>query len=145
HAFTDDVLADHDAVAIAAMIRNREISVEEAVRAAVARAEWVNGTLNAIELATFMPALLAAVNPHGGTIGGVPTFIKDNTDMEGLPTRHGSRAMNPRPAKRHSAFAAQFLSQGFIVLGKSRLPEFGFNASTEFVDEPPARNPWNPE
>ena len=30
------------------------------------------------------------------------------------------------------------------MLGKSRLPEFGFSASTEYVDDEPVRNPWNP-
>jgi amidase len=29
------------------------------------------------------------------------------------------------------------------LLGKSRLPEFGFNATTEFMTGEPARNPWN--
>ncbi|HSW14141.1 MAG TPA: amidase, partial [Solimonas sp.] len=38
----------------------------------------------------------------------------------------------------------QYLAQGFTVLGKSRLPEFGFNASTEFIGGlPPTRNPWH--
>jgi amidase len=29
------------------------------------------------------------------------------------------------------------------VLGKSTMPEFGFNASTEYATLPPTRNPWN--
>lgn len=35
------------------------------------------------------------------------------------------------------------LSQGYICLGKSTLPEFGFNASTEPAQGDPTRNPWN--
>lgn len=146
HAFSDsDVLARHDAVELAALIRTRQISAEEAARAAIARAERVNGTLNAIELDTFAQALNTAAAPRSGVFAGVPTFIKDNIDLAGLPTRHGSRAVNPRPARRNGYFAQQFLAQGFTVLGKSTLPEFGFNASTEFAGEPPTRNPWNPE
>ena len=34
---------------------------------------------------------------------------------------------------------------GVTVLGKSRLPEFGFSASTEFVRQEPTRNPWHVE
>lgn len=30
------------------------------------------------------------------------------------------------------------------MIGKSRLPEFGLNASTEFMTGEPTRNPWNP-
>ena len=119
HAFTDDVLADHDATALAALIRDRKISATEAAQAAVARAGRVNGILNAIELPTFEAALAATRAPQKGVFAGVPTFIKDNTDLEGLPTRHGSRAVNPGPAKKHGAFAEQFLAQGFTVLGKS--------------------------
>lgn len=145
HAFTDDVLADHDGVALAALIAGGEISAAEATEAAVRRAGHVNAIINAIELPAFKAAHSAARHPHRGVFAGVPTFIKDNTDIEGLPTRHGSRAVNPQPAKKHGAFAEQYLAQGFVVLGKSSLPEFGFNASTEFAGEHPTRNPWNPE
>ena len=32
---------------------------------------------------------------------------------------------------------------GTTTLGKTRLSEYGFSASAEFVDEPPVRNPWH--
>lgn len=145
HAFSSaDVLADHDAVALAELIRKRHISAREAAEAAIARVEKVNGVLNAVELPDYEQALAAAGRSSTGVFAGVPTFIKDNTDLAGLPTRHGSRAVNPGPAKKHGAFAQQFLGQGFTVLGKSSLPEFGFNATTEFAGEAPTRNPWNP-
>jgi len=35
------------------------------------------------------------------------------------------------------------LAQGFLCLGKSTLPEFGFNATTEPLHDAPSRNPWN--
>lgn len=143
HAFHDDLLADHDAVALADLLRRREVSAYELAEAAIARAYRVNGALSAIELPAYEAALKAAKQPPSGVFAGVPTFIKDNTDLEGLPTRHGSRAVNPLPAKKHGAFAQQFLAQGFTVLGKSSLPEFGFNASTEFAGEHPTRNPWH--
>jgi amidase len=73
----------------------------------------------------------------------VPTFVKDDTDVQGLPTAHGSGAFRPRPAKRHGPAARQFLAQGFVLLGKSRLPEFGLSATTEYAARAPVRNPWN--
>ena len=33
--------------------------------------------------------------------------------------------------------------QGFTLIGKSTLPEFGLNATTEFAHRAPTRNPWN--
>lgn len=143
HAFTDDVLADLDAVALADLVRTRQASAQELAEAAIARAARVNEHINAIELADYDMARRQAQDPREGVFAGVPTFIKDNTDLAGLPTRHGSRATPATPAKRHGAFAQQFLAQGFTVLGKSTLPEFGFNATTEFEEGAPTRNPWH--
>ena len=145
HAFTGDVLADHDAVALAALIRSGELSASEVTEAAIARARKVNGTLNAIEHEIFAHALLTSDSRKpAGVFGGVPTFVKDNADMQGLPTRSGTRAATAHVAKKHGPFTEQYLAQGFTVLGKSSLPEFGFNASTEFEEDHPTRNPWNP-
>jgi amidase len=141
HAFSEDVLGDHDAVAVAALIRSRQISAREVSAAAIARARKVNPGLNAIALQCYDRADARART--SGVFAGVPTFIKDNTDLQGLPTCHGSDAVPPQPAKSDSAFARQYLAQGFVVLGKSRMPEFGFNASTEFVGHAPTRNPWH--
>ncbi|MGH8492143.1 MAG: amidase [Moraxellaceae bacterium] len=143
HAFTDDVLADHDAVAIADLIRSGKIAVQEVTAAAIARAQKVNPVLNAIQLESFDRALRNTSAPRAGAFAGVPTFIKDNTDLQGLPSNQGSQAVNAQPARAHGAFAKQFLAQGIIPLGKSSMPEFGFNASTEYADRPPTRNPWH--
>ena len=48
HAFCDDILADHDAVQLARMVREREVSAPELIRAAIARAERVQPSLAAI-------------------------------------------------------------------------------------------------
>lgn len=144
HTFRDDAMGDDDAVGIAARIQARQVSAREVVAAAIARAEEAV-VLNAVELTDFVAAQERADRATTGGFAGVPTFIKDNTDLLGLPTTHGSRAVNPRPAKSDAPFSKQFLAQGFVCLGKSRLPEFGLNASTEFADAPPVRNPWNPE
>jgi amidase len=47
------------------------------------------------------------------------------------------------PAKRTSPFASQMLAQGFVCIGKSAMPEFGFNATTEPAHGQPTRNPWH--
>jgi amidase len=144
HAFTNDILGDLDATALAALIRSGEVSATEVAAAAIARARRLQPLINAIELESYEAALRAAEQaPGSGVFAGVPTFVKDNTDLEGLPTRQGSAAIPARPAAGHGAFAKQFLSQGFTVLGKSSLPEFGFNASTEFAGRAPTRNPWH--
>ncbi|GGP93442.1 putative amidase AmiC [Streptomyces griseomycini] len=140
HAFRDDALGDHDAVGLARAIRRGEVSAAEAARDAAARVRAVESRLNAVQVHIDVPA-------HGsgaaGAFAGVPTFVKDNTDYQGLPTGHGSVAFAPRAARRHAPFARQFLSTGVTVLGKTRLPEFGFSPTTEYEDAEPVRNPWH--
>lgn len=143
HAFADDALGELDATGVAAAIESGEITSLEAVDAAIARAEDVNERVNAIQTTDFDRARTIAQNPSAGVFSGVPTFVKDNTDVAGLPTDHGSLAIHSHPATRNAAYTDQFLSTGLISLGKSTLPEFGFNASTEYETLPPTRNPWN--
>ncbi|MFZ5628613.1 MAG: amidase [Spirochaetota bacterium] len=144
HAFTNDVMGEHDAVALAELIRKGELDRTEVTKAAIARARSVADKLNAIEIAAFDQALADShLPPKPGVFAGVPTFVKDNADLEGFPTRNGTRSFTPAAAAESGPYTAQYVSQGFIVLGKSQMPEFGFNASTEFEGDHPTRNPWN--
>jgi amidase len=143
HAFTNDVLADHDATAVAALIRSGQISASEACEASIARAQKLGPAINAIALENFEAARRIAATPRQGFFAGVPLFIKDNTDVGGLPSNQGSQAVHAHPAKADGAVVQQVLAQGFVCLGKSQLPEFGFNASTEFAGLAPTRNPWH--
>lgn len=146
HAFSDDALGDSDATELASRIRCGHISASEAVTAAIRRAQAVNPLLNAIQSDCFEQALeLASSQPRRGFFAGVPSFIKDNLHQEGLPTNFGTRAFVAPPSRHSDRFVRQFMAAGFISLGKTRLPEFGFSASTEFMEDVPTRNPWNPE
>lgn len=141
HVFSDDALGDLDAYGVAARIRHGEVSRGEVLEAAIARVGKVQPQLNAVQVECFDRA--RSRPPTSGLFAGVPTFVKDNADVAGVPTCHGSAAFTPRPAKADSAPARQFLAQGFTLLGKSTLCEFGLTASTEYVDRAPTRNPWH--
>lgn len=140
-AFADDALGDHDAVALAQLVREGATSADELAAAAIARARQVDPALHAIAHDAFDRPRFA--NDKEGALYGVPTFVKDNTDIRGLPSNHGSAAFRARPARRDGRYARQLLSTGVTVLGKTRMPEFGLNATTEFMTEEPTRNPWN--
>ena len=119
------------------------ISRAEAVEAAIVRTEKVNPELNGLAYEAFDRARARAATPYGGFFDGVPTFVKDNTDVAGMPTMHGTDAWQPRPAAADGDFTKVFLSTGLIPLGKTRMPEFGFSASAEHPRHGPVRNPWD--
>ncbi len=120
------------------------MTAREVMEASIARAEAVQGQLNGLACTDFDRALARSNRPAKGVFAGVPTAIKDNTDSAGLPTQQAVPPSPRSPAKADSDFAKQFLSTGAISIGKTRLPEFGFSASTEYMTEEPVHNPWNP-
>jgi amidase len=145
HAFTDDVLGESDATEVAEMIRAGKASATEVCEAAVSRVQAVQPLVNAVEYADYDCALESTRRsaPGNGLFGSVPTFVKDNIDVAGLPTNHGTDAFVAKPARSDSEFVTQLKALGLVVLGKSRLPEFGFSATTEYPHRDPVRNPWN--
>ncbi|MFD1860865.1 amidase [Aeromicrobium camelliae] len=149
HAFTtDDVLGDLDAVGLAAAIAAGDVSPREAADAALARVDRVAPALNPIAVDDRDRALKRAVDaPWSPTsaFAGVPSYIKNNTAFAGIPTRHGSPATPARAALENEPFTDQFCATGVNVLGATTLPAFGLTATTEFADDEPTRNPWNPE
>lgn len=144
NSMTKDAMGDCDATSLAKRIADKEVSTAEVTEAAIARAELVNPKLNAIVTESFDLARLNAKTHSGqGVFAGVPTFIKDNTDVKGLPTLFGSRAVPKKPVKQNGEFTDQMLSTGLTILGKSTLPEFGITPVTESVLQGATCNPWN--
>lgn len=148
HAFRDDALGDFDATAAAEAVAAGAVHPRELVQAAISRVALVRDALEPFAYEDFAAALEEAEAYDGaatdnGVFAGVPTVFKDNVNVAGQPTGQGSAAFTPRKVRRDSPFVAQFRSTGAIPLGKSKLPEFGFNATTEYVSGAPVRNPWN--
>jgi len=145
NAFGDDALGDLDAVALVDAMRTGRVSATELVEAAIVRAEAMNPVLNGLAHERFDQARTqaATASRQGGYFDGVPTFIKDNVDVEGMPTMQGTDAWDPRPQAGHGDFAKFFLATGLIPLGKTQLSEFGFSASAEHPRIGAVRNPWD--
>ena len=132
-----------DATETAQRIACGDVSATEVIEASIQRMELWNPKLHALTHFDPERALRAAQTPLSGRFAGVPTVIKDLEDFEGVPTRCGTRAFHPGPAKRHADTVAQYLSTGMIPLGKSTTSEFGLTGTVEPVDAPPTLNPIN--
>ena len=143
HAFGDDALADLDAVGLVQAIQEGDLAVTDVVDAAIARVEKVDGALGAVAYADLDRARAEAREPRGGFFAGVPTFLKDNVDVAGMPTGSGSDSYEARPIRRDGDFARMYLATGLLPLGKTQLSEYGFSASAEHPRLGPVRSPWN--
>tara|TARA_R110001592_G_scaffold291131_1_gene560388 strand:- start:22164 stop:23621 length:1458 start_codon:yes stop_codon:yes gene_type:complete len=152
HAFCKDVLGTDDAVSLAQKCQNDELSPDELSKAALARAKLINPAICAInhlltEEQVFNEDLSAKKNNKTTNqalfFSGIPSFLKDNIAYKGMPTSFGTNTFTPKIEKKHSPYTKQFCSTGLRILGKSALPEFGFNASTEPAHREATKNPWN--
>ncbi|MFE0021078.1 amidase [Amycolatopsis sp. NPDC059021] len=134
-----------DAVGLAELVARGEVSPAELLEVAIARAERVNGPLNAIVYPMYDIARKRAATGLSGPFAGVPFLLKDlHQDYAGLPTGSGSRSLRHRPAARHSEAVRRWLDAGLVIFGKTATPEFGTKAVTESAATGPTRNPWNP-
>jgi len=144
HAYSDDALGDFDAVGLADAIASGRVSRAEAVEAAIARVEAVNPAVNGLAYEAFDRARAQASAPAAaGFFSGVPTFVKDNVEVAGMPTMQGTDAWRPTPARVDGEFTRLYLATGLTALGKSQMSEFGFSGSAEHPRLGPVRNPWN--
>ena len=133
-----DDYQSHDAVGLAALVREKKVSAAELLAAARARADQVNDRINAIVVDVDPP-------PAGdGPFAGVPFLLKDlGQDLRGYPTSGGSRSLSTTPAVESAAVVERWLAAGLVVFGKTNTPEFGAKGVTEPHLFGPARNPWN--
>ena len=143
HAFGDDALGEHDAVGLVAELRAGRVSRRELVQAAVDRTARLDPVVAGLAAERFDAALTESDDDHAGYFAGVPSYVKDNSDVLGLPTQHGTRAFAAEPATADGDVARAFGLVGLTVLGKTRLSEYGLSASAEPVGEPPVRSPWH--
>ena len=139
-------LDSHDALGLAALVKAREISAEELLEAAIARAEVADAKFSFMAHRHYdrARAKVAAGLPDG-PFTGVPWLLKDlNTYLEGTVTSNGSRLYRDAVAPVTSELVQRIEAAGFVVFGKTASPEFGQTATTENKLSGQTRNPWDP-
>ncbi|HMA14499.1 MAG TPA: amidase family protein, partial [Kiloniellaceae bacterium] len=142
----DALLDDHDALALAALIRRGEVSPLEILEACIARIEARDSDVNAVVHRRYDEARaeLTAGTPDG-PFAGLPFLLKDlYTFRRGQPCGNGSDWLAGYRAPFDDPMVARWQAAGLIALGKSATSEFGLNVSTETRRHGATRNPWNP-
>lgn len=138
-----------DAVALADLIRRKEVTPREVCDAAIERAVSVNDQLNAICYPQFTDAQeqsFATAFATDGTFCGVPMLLKDlSQQQQGRPCSYGSRGLKNNIASQDSEYVRRAREGGLVFLGRTATPEFGLKGVTESRLWGATRNPWNPE
>lgn len=140
------------ASALAAAIRERQVSAAEAVEASLRRIAAVNGKVNALvdvpeERARAAAAEADAALASGAALGalhGVPVSIKDNVDEAGLVNSGGvPAAMAGGPAAADAPVVANLRAAGAISVGRSNVPAFSLRWFSDNDLHGRTLNPWS--
>ena len=133
---------------LAELVRSGELSARELVELSLRRIEELDPTINAFTHVASDAALAIAGEIGPGDprpFAGVPIAIKDNRPVEGMPLTMGSDIFGDL-VPRHDAFLVRRVREaGFVIVGKTSLPEVGLLPTTEPRRFGPTRNPWDLE
>jgi len=147
---TGDDLAFAGAACLSELLHAGEVTPRELVEFYLARIERLDPQLNAFvsvrpdaALAEADAALARLRAGESGPLLGVPVAVKDNVDIAGEVTGHGTAA-NETPASSDAEVVRRLRAAGAPVLGKTTLPELEiWPHMTESQTQRTTRNPWD--
>jgi amidase len=133
---------------LASLVRTGQVSSTELVGAALERIEQLDPTLNAFVHVDADGALETAAGidrDDPRPFAGVPIAIKDTTAVAGMPYTMGSDLFGDFVPGHDSFVTRRIREAGFVIVGKTNMPEFGILPVTEPRRYGPSRNPWDTE
>ncbi|WP_034551512.1 amidase [Carnobacterium funditum] len=137
---------ENDGLASAKRLHENKTTPFELVEDAFKQIEIENPKWNAVIHSRKEKALQEALNKDFSNtlFGGLPILVKGlGQDIADEPSTSGSRLLKNHYAKQTSNFAKALEKAGFIVIGQTNTPEFGFKNITDPSLYGPTRNPWN--
>jgi amidase len=138
------VLWEHDAIGLAGLVHKGELSPQDLVDAAIARAEGTCPEINAIAERLYDAARSRAKTVDRKLpLAGVPFALKDlGITMKGVPMHAGSRVA-AFVADFDSVMTERYIAAGLVPIATSTSPEHGLRLMTESAAFGITRNPWN--
>ncbi|MCW4035442.1 MAG: amidase [Candidatus Bathyarchaeota archaeon] len=136
-----------DGIALADLVRKKEVSPKELVQLCVNAVEKVNPKINAvIELYSDRIKNIDNNPISDAPFAGVPFLMKDiGASEKGRLQESGSKLMKGNVAETEAFLTALFKKAGLTLLGRTTTPEFALGISTESVLLGETHNPWNLE
>jgi len=138
-----------DGLALAALIKSRDVSAAEIMQVAVNAAHHANASLNFLKYERFEESLTLAEsrkqsNGETGPFEGVPFLLKDS----GIPAVRfqssvGSRLLSGTTHAANCEFVNRVEKAGFIPFARTTVPEMCIGPATESVaNGGVTNNPW---
>ena len=146
----DDIIAFTPATELASLIREKQISPVEVMRATLNRIERLNPRINAfahlapeaaMEQARAAETALMRGTPVG-KLHGLPVTIKDLAITQDMPTQFGSNIFKGNQPAEDSVFVQRLRAAGGIVTGKTTTSEFGWTGVSHSPLTGITHNPW---
>jgi amidase len=136
------------ATELAALVRAGDLSARELVEASLRRIDHLQPTINAFTHVAHDSALAAADaigRDDARPFAGVPLAIKDNRPVAGMPLTLCSDLFDEFVPEFDAFLVRRLREAGFVIVGKTSMPEMGILPTTEPRRFGPARNPWDPQ
>ncbi|MGW4718551.1 amidase [Nocardia sp. NPDC004260] len=133
---------------IAAGVRSRTVSPLEVADEHLARIAAMDTRINAFRIVRHEQvrhearALATRGDLADLPLAGVPVAVKDNLDLAGCVTGHGSRAARQTAAESDSELVRRLRAAGALLIGKTNVPELCQWPVTESAAHGLTRNPW---
>jgi amidase len=137
---------------IAALIRSKKVSANEAATAALARLDAVNPAINAVvehrpaDVLAQAAAIDAAIarGDDPGPLAGVPVTVKVNIDQQGFATTNGLKLQRDVIAATNSPVIDNLRKAGAVILGRTNCPAFSYRWFTTNLIHGDTKNPRDP-
>ena len=139
------------ALELGAAIHKGEVSVPEAVQAALDAIETRDQALNSYLTVAGERALARAarlqtgVKEATGPLYGVPMALKDNICTKGVKISCASKILGDFKPPYDATVVERLAAAGAVGLGKVNMDEFAMGSTTETSYYGPTRNPWDLE
>ena len=134
------------AAELATLIHTGQISSSELVATALERIEALQPTINALTHIDAEGALAAAEAVSADDprpFAGVPIAIKDTAPVAGMPFTMASHIFGDFVPGHDAHVVRRIREAGFVIVGKTSMPELGILPVSESRRFGPIRNPWD--